>query len=66
LQELIEWIDTCEHKFAIDEGAFIRDKAIELLEKEKEQITIAFDFGLGYYENPYDKLEDYYNETYNK
>ena len=55
MQELIEYLDP------IHSG--IKDKAIKLLEKEKEQILNAFDMGC----QDEDRIgEEYYNDTYSK
>ena len=63
LQELMQWME--ETEFMVNKG-FI-DKVHECLEKEKEQIKRAFEFGIA---DPYNFIEDdaeqYYNETYNK
>ena len=68
MQELIELINT-RHYLS---NFVIRDKAIKLLEKEKEQIINAYNQNI----TGFDKLEqeeiglnwaeDYYNQTYNQ
>lgn len=66
LQELIEWLDNStviQDEFDRD---IIKDKATELLKKEKNQIKEAYKFGL---ESPSIELseewaEQYYNETF--
>jgi hypothetical protein len=64
LQELIAWGDEMllkhPHK-TLSFGEAI-DKAVELLEKEKEQITKAcYD---GYYQEDFYDVRKYYDETY--
>jgi len=69
IQELIEWIEN-ETETSV---YVIRDKAKELLEKEKEQMIVfgkkmqlvqhvSYDDDITYCFEP----EDYYNQTYNQ
>ena len=70
MQELIDYVNEIWSNGGWEET--IIDKAIELLEKEKEQIIDAYNYNM----TGFDKLEqeeiglnwaeDYYNETYNK
>jgi hypothetical protein len=69
MQELIEWGDEMllKHPQKILGFGEAIDKAVELLEKEKEQIKRAFEFGIAdAYNFIEDDAEQYYNETYNK
>ena len=70
MQELREWVDT-ELKLLNYEHSIILAKIDFLLEKEKEQIIGAFNYG--YYcasNGTIDELElgekEYYNQTYNQ
>lgn len=62
LQELIEYLDPIHHS--------IKEKAIQLLEVEKQQIMDANISGMQYIhcdENQWEEYaEKYYNETYNQ
>ena len=70
MQQLIEWGDEMmlKHPLKVLSFAEAIDKAVELLEVEKEQIADAFGVGcqvestrlIGYHE----MAEQYYNETY--
>ena len=61
MQELIELINKRDYI----SNFVIRDKAIKLLEKEKEQIIQAYLKGYIHYHPELDSKE-YYNQTYNK
>ena len=65
MQELIEWGDEMllKHPQKILGFGEAIDKAVELLEKEKEQILNAWDAGWTI-EDKYEPQE-YYNQTYN-
>lgn len=65
LQELIEWGDQMmkDHPMKTLSFADAIDKAVELLDKEKEQINQAF--YNGYYEEFLYDAREYYNKTYN-
>lgn len=61
MQELIEYLEVNDRKFT-----YTYKKAIELLEKEKEQIIAAVRYGQNnHIENVYEEGELYYNEIYN-
>ena len=61
MQELIEYLEVRDRKFT-----YTYKKAIELLEKEKEQIIEAYDKGISDHQwNDYNP-EEYYNQTYNQ
>lgn len=67
MQELIEWGDEMllKHPQKILGFGEVIDKAEELLEKEKEQIRLAFfRDGHEYWDNI--TFEEYYNQTYNQ
>ena len=78
MQELIEWGDEMllKHPQKILGFGEAIDKAVELLEKEKEQIMSAYNDGVndgntqglqGKEGNGnYATLEEYYNQTYNQ
>ena len=86
MQELIEWFDVkieiLENEYSMSIAAGIKAAKMEaeqLLEKEKEQIKEAFDFGDYCVELPlneregdytwgkkYKSAEEYYNQTYNQ
>ena len=59
MQELIEYLEINDRKFT-----YTYKKAIELFEKEKEQIIEAFEHGLefGFPTNG----SNYFNKTYNQ
>lgn len=63
MQELIEYFNERPEYDKTSEGYEIIQKAIELIEKEKEQICNAYTDGL---EGPYIGAEEYYNKTYNQ
>jgi hypothetical protein len=58
MQELIQWTIDVQYPIDIE----FRDKVIELLEKEKEQIKTAFESGWNWNLSS----EKYYQETYNQ
>ena len=60
MQELIDWIECDNDNNVYD----ILDMAKELLEKEKEQIKLAWLDGK--YFGDKSKEEEYYNQTYNQ
>jgi RNA binding exosome subunit len=62
MQDMIEWI---EQRFNNPQETEVFKKAIELLEKEKEQIRQAFQVGIDEDNNFY-VAEKYYNKTYNQ
>jgi hypothetical protein len=64
MQQLIEWGDEMmlKHPLKVLSFAEAIDKAVELLEVEKEQIVDAYKFGN--LSDIYVKPEQYYNETY--
>jgi hypothetical protein len=59
IQELIDYVDAIWSNGGWEET--IKEKAKELLEKEKEQITKAYNSAI-----PFKFGEEYYNQTYNK
>lgn len=59
MQELIEYLEANDRKFT-----YTYKKAIELLEKEKEQIIDAFE--IGHKDGHYIKSNDFYNNLYNQ
>jgi len=62
MQELTDYMKTYFH--LTDESLEMFDKA---LEKEKEQIKKAFEFGVAdAYNFIEDEAEEYYNQTYNQ
>jgi hypothetical protein len=64
MQDMIDWI---EQRFNNPQETEVFKKASELLEKEKEQIEIAFDLGRDEVTSVYlIDGEDYYNKSYNK
>jgi hypothetical protein len=65
IQELIQWTIDVQYPIDIE----FRDKVIELLEKEKEQIIKAHIDGFDYIVAEFKKqefAEQYFNYTYNK
>lgn len=63
MQELMQWME--ETEFMVNKG-FI-DKVHGCLEKEKEQIEIAFDLGRDEVTSVFlIDGEDYYNKSYNQ
>ena len=63
LQEWIEWLKAYEYELPLE----LQVKAKELLEKEKEQIEIAFDLGRDEVTSVFlIDGEDYYNKSYNQ
>jgi hypothetical protein len=69
MQELIEWGDEMllKHPQKILGFGEAIDKAVELLEKEKEQIEIAFDLGRDEVTSVFIiDGEDYYNKSFNQ
>ena len=67
MQELIEWGDEMllKHPQKILGFGEAIDKAVELLEKEKEQIEIAFDLGRDEVTSVFIiDGEDYYNKSF--
>jgi len=65
MQELIEWTNQYQGKMISADQVIL--KAYKMLEKEKEQIEIAFDLGRD--EVTSDFIidgEDYYNKKFNK
>jgi hypothetical protein len=63
MQELIDYVDTIWSNGGWEET--IKEKAKELLEKEKEQIEDAYLKGYIHYLPKIDSKE-YYNQTYNQ
>jgi hypothetical protein len=63
MQELIEYFNERPEYDKTSEGYEIIQKAIELIEKEKEQICNAYTDGL---EGPYLGAEEYYYDLYNQ
>ena len=62
MQELIDWI---EERFNNPKETEVFKKATELLEKEKEQIEIAFDLGRDEVTSVFIiDGEDYYNKNF--
>jgi hypothetical protein len=62
-----ELIDELERVRLMTNMNFVIRIATDLLEKEKEQIKKAFEFGVAdAYNFIEDEAEQYYNETYNK
>jgi hypothetical protein len=62
MQELIEYLEVRDRKFT-----YTYKKATELLEKEKEQIEIAFDLGRDEVTSVFIiDGEDYYNKKFNQ
>jgi hypothetical protein len=59
MQELIEYVDSIWSNGGWEET--IKEKAKELLEIEKEQITKAYNSAI-----PFKFGEEYYNQTYNQ
>ena len=72
MQTLIEWGDKMmlEHPMKTLSFAEVIDKAVELLEMEKEQIIHSFGVGCHYKSTSligyHLMAEQYYNETYSK
>jgi hypothetical protein len=65
MQEHFEWLQENQLYFGIPIEAI--DNAEDLLEKEKEQIKKAFEFGVAdAYNFIEDEAEQYYNQTYNQ
>jgi hypothetical protein len=66
MQELIEWGDEMllKHPQKILGFGEAIDKAVELLEKEKEQIIEAHNEGIWIEGKVFDEGEEYYNQTY--
>jgi hypothetical protein len=65
MQEHFEWLQENQLYFGIPIEAI--DNAEDLLEKEKEQIKKAFEFGVAdAYNFIEDEAEQYYKETYEK
>ena len=63
MQELMQWME--ETEFMVNKG-FI-DKVHQCIEKEKEQIEIAFDLGRDEVTSVFlIDGEDYYNKSYNQ
>jgi len=58
MQELIQYVDSIWSNEGWEET--IKEKAKELLEKEKEQITKAYNSAI-----PFKFGEEYYNQKYN-
>ena len=64
MQELIEWMEHWKNK---PFSEFQQSKIKELLEKEKEQIKRAFEFGVAdAYNFIEDEAEQFYNQPYNQ
>ena len=63
MQELIDYFNERPEYDKTSEGYEIIQKAIELLEKEKEQICNSYVEGL---EGLYMGAEEYYEKTYNQ
>ena len=64
MQELIDYVDSIWSNGGWEET--IKEKAKELIEKEKEQMIAAVRYGQNNYkENLYEEGELYYNEIYN-
>ena len=68
MQELIEWGDEMllKHPQKILGFGEAIDKAVELLEKEKEQIIDAYNQGTLDGESSMLEYPNYYNQTYNQ
>lgn len=68
MQELIEYVDEIWANVEIEQ--IIKEKAIQLLEKEKEQILDAIgvgsQFDRNYLYGYHAKAEEYYNQNYNQ
>jgi hypothetical protein len=62
MQELIEYLNGDTYAGICD----IRDRAEELLEKEKEQIMNAFSRGLGTELSDWEDSQQYYDRIYNQ
>lgn len=62
LQELIEHIEKCQNDNFISDVEYIKEKAVELLQSEEAQITLAYKIGGD------DILKDtsWHNETFLK
>ena len=72
MQELIERLDKTENQLENENNLVMssalyaaRSMALEALEKEKEQIIDAVDYGCSDWGSSKD-AEKYYNQTYNK
>ena len=70
MQELIERLDKTEKQLDKENNLVMssalfaaKSMALEALEKEKEQIKIAFE--VGDIQNHIQNAEEYYNQTYN-
>lgn len=63
MQQLIKWMEERSRVIPFDQGDCY-DKAIELLQMEKEQISQGYMSGL--IDGMNQKPKEYYNETYNK
>ena len=65
MQEYIEFLKNQSEILMPETRLILMDKAIKLLEKEKQQITIAYQEGTSsVFTDTYDA--DYYENTYNK
>ena len=71
MQELIERLDKTEKQLDKENNLVMssalfaaKSMALEALEKEKEQIKIAFE--VGDIQNHIQEAEEYYNQTYNQ
>ena len=71
MQELIERLDKTEKQLDKENNLVMssalfaaKSMALEALEKEKEQIKIAFE--VGDIQNHIQDAEEYYNQTYNQ
>ena len=66
LQQFIEWGDEMmlKHPLKVLSFAEAIDKAVELLEVEKEQIVDAYNKSFILRDKPYCTAKKYYNETY--
>jgi len=64
MQQLIKWMEDMSEVIPFDQGSCY-DKAIELLQMEKEQIIkTANDVDNSDFWVKYESFEQYYNETY--
>lgn len=68
MQHMVDWLDTIKVDQSIISTQSVLMYANELLEKEKQQIKRAYNFGDAdaYSTNTDDWAEQYYNETFNQ
>ena len=64
MMELIEYINYIKQSEGILTSHEIKEKAFELLEKEKTQIVDAYIEGVADLQERYNSGEDYFNQTY--